>query len=343
MVGYGFASIGRYGQAGLIRERFAPRLREAATEALLNDHGTNLDPFRAWTVMMAGEKPGGHGERCVAVGTLDMALWDAAAKIAELPLHQFLAGVLDDGSTSPQHVPAYAGGGYPYPDNDIAAWPRRSSGPSTSASPTRRSRSARPPGPGPPAHRGRHPDLDPGRLAVDAMNTYDAATAMTAAAELAAFGLWWFEDVCDPLDFDTQALVAAAYASPVAAGEALFSVPEARAARPARGLRRDRDFLSSTRCTVTACRGTCRSSITSPTGLAAARLLATRRPSVLPARGRRARTGRRRDQPAGIRPSADYPPQIQIADGFAELPDAPGIGFELHDKTRRAFGPLLAA
>ena len=41
--------------------------------------------------MMAGEKPGGHGERCVAVGTLDMAIWDAAAKIARAPLYRFLA------------------------------------------------------------------------------------------------------------------------------------------------------------------------------------------------------------------------------------------------------------
>ena len=58
----------------------------------MSPDGRNIDPLRAWTVMMAGEKRGGHGERCVAVGTLDMALWDAAAKIAGLPLHRFLAG-----------------------------------------------------------------------------------------------------------------------------------------------------------------------------------------------------------------------------------------------------------
>ena len=40
--------------------------------------------------MMKNEKPGGHGERCIAIGTLDMALWDAAAKVAGLPLHRFL-------------------------------------------------------------------------------------------------------------------------------------------------------------------------------------------------------------------------------------------------------------
>jgi L-alanine-DL-glutamate epimerase-like enolase superfamily enzyme len=74
IVGYGFASIGRFAQGGLIRERFAPRLLAARDIDVMDEAGTNLDPFRAWKVMMTGEKPGGHGERCVAVGALDMAL-----------------------------------------------------------------------------------------------------------------------------------------------------------------------------------------------------------------------------------------------------------------------------
>src|SRR5919202_3106670 len=91
VVGYGYASVGRFAQGGLIRERFAPRLLNAIDGDLSNAAGNSLDPFRAWAVMMAGEKPGGHGERCVAVGALDMAIWDAAAKIARLPLYNFLA------------------------------------------------------------------------------------------------------------------------------------------------------------------------------------------------------------------------------------------------------------
>jgi D(-)-tartrate dehydratase len=47
----------------LIRERFAPRLLAAREADLVDQSGTNLDPFRAWGLMMAGEKPGGHGER----------------------------------------------------------------------------------------------------------------------------------------------------------------------------------------------------------------------------------------------------------------------------------------
>src|ERR1700730_14111035 len=118
VVGYGFSSIGRFAQSGLIRERFAPRLL-AAGEAIADDDRRNLDPLAGWAAMRGGEKPGGHGERCVAVGTLDMALWDAAAKIAGLPLYRFLAEFLGR-EASPVAVPVYAGGGYYFPSNDVA-------------------------------------------------------------------------------------------------------------------------------------------------------------------------------------------------------------------------------
>ena len=91
VIGYGFNSNGRYAPSGLIRERFIPRLLSADPAALATDDGSNLDPHKIWSVMMTGEKPGGHGERSVAVGTLDMAVWDAVAKIAEQPLYRLLA------------------------------------------------------------------------------------------------------------------------------------------------------------------------------------------------------------------------------------------------------------
>src|SRR6516225_1342281 len=119
VIGYGFASMGRFAQGGLIRERFAPRLLAAREADLVDQAGTNLDPFRAWKLMMAGEKPGGHGERCVAVGTLDMALWDAAAKIAGVPLYRHLGDRLELKSGS-FRVQVYAGGGYYYPSDDVA-------------------------------------------------------------------------------------------------------------------------------------------------------------------------------------------------------------------------------
>ncbi|HEX7969913.1 MAG TPA: hypothetical protein VF502_16940 [Stellaceae bacterium] len=77
VVGYGFSSIGRFGQSGLINERFAPRLLGASD--LADRHGTNIDPRRGWAGMMAGEKPGGsHGQgrspstrSCLRSGTPD--------------------------------------------------------------------------------------------------------------------------------------------------------------------------------------------------------------------------------------------------------------------------------
>jgi L-alanine-DL-glutamate epimerase-like enolase superfamily enzyme len=114
VIGYGFNSNGRYGQGGLIRERFAPRLLEADSTSLLNRAGDNLDPDRIWNTMMLNEKPGGHGERSVAVGTLDMAVWDAVGKIAGKPLFRLLAE--RHGVDADPRVFVYAAGGYYYPE-----------------------------------------------------------------------------------------------------------------------------------------------------------------------------------------------------------------------------------
>src|SRR5215213_647308 len=119
VVGYGFNSNGRYAAGGLLRERFIPRLQSADPREILDDEGTNLDPHRIWRVLMANEKPGGHGERSVAVGTLDMAVWDAVAKIAGMPLFRLLAA--RHGVEANPRVFVYAAGGYYYPGKHDAA------------------------------------------------------------------------------------------------------------------------------------------------------------------------------------------------------------------------------
>jgi L-alanine-DL-glutamate epimerase-like enolase superfamily enzyme len=236
VIGYGFASMGRFAQGGLIRERFAPRLLAAG----------DVDPVSAWIAMMKGEKPGGHGERCVAVGTLDMALWDAAAKIADLPLHRLLRQSFGDARhTDEAAVPAYASGGYLYPDDDPGRLHDEMQvlrdqgydkvkikiGAAPLAQDLKRIEVAQK------AFPGLH------RVAVDAMNSYDAGQSLDAARALAPLRLMWFEDICDPLDFDTQARVADAYGEPIAAGEALFSSAEALLLDRHGGLRRERDIL----------------------------------------------------------------------------------------------------
>src|SRR5471032_463554 len=119
VVGYGLNSNGRYGQGGLIRERFATRLMEADPRTLLDEAGDNLDPDKIWATLMANEKPGGHGERSVAVGTIAMAVWDAVAKIAGKPLFRLLAE--RHGRTADPRVFVYAAGGYYYPGKDLEA------------------------------------------------------------------------------------------------------------------------------------------------------------------------------------------------------------------------------
>ena len=107
----------RYGQGKLMRERFIPRVMEAPAETLLDDIGHNLDPHRIWATMFTNEKPGGHGERSVAIGTIDMAVWDAVAKIEEKPLFRLLAERHGNGQPDPR-VFVYAAGGYYYPGKD---------------------------------------------------------------------------------------------------------------------------------------------------------------------------------------------------------------------------------
>src|SRR5712675_2605922 len=118
VVGYGFNSNGRYGQGALLRERFIPRVMEVDPRALLDETGHNLDPRRIWDCAMRNEKPGGHGERSVAVGTLDMAVWDAVAKIAGRPLYRLLADRYRGGRADDE-VWVYAAGGYYYPGKDL--------------------------------------------------------------------------------------------------------------------------------------------------------------------------------------------------------------------------------
>lgn len=236
VVGFGFSSIGRFAQSGLIRDRFAPRLLGC---------GEASDPFQAWRAMMQGEKPGGHGERCVAVGTLDMALWDAASKNAQLPLYRFLANTLQRTPSDPSRIDRYAGGGYRYPSDDLSrlrdelcAFTRmgyscakiKIGGAPLPADLRRIEAAIEIMGSG-------------DRVAVDAMNSYTRDEALLAAKSLAPYRLRWFEDICDPLDFETHALVAAAYEHPIAVGEALFSAAEARLLHRYGGLRPERDVL----------------------------------------------------------------------------------------------------
>lgn len=236
LIGYGFNSNGRYAPDGLLNERFIPRLKEA-------DMGGEIDPERAWDAMMANEKPGGHGERSVAVGVLDMALWDLAAKIADMPLYRFLGDRWRGGDTD-DRVFVYAAGGYYYPgkgtrelQKELASYRER-------------------------GYRvckikiGADLDEDIARieaaleivgeglnLAVDANGRFDLETALAYAEALKPYNLFWYEEAGDPLDFELQAELGKVYPNPMATGENLFSHQDARNLLRYGGMHPDRDWL----------------------------------------------------------------------------------------------------
>lgn len=243
VVGYGFNSNGRYGQGGLIRERFRPRILEASPASLMNDAETNLDPDKVWAAMMANEKPGGHGERSVAVGTIDMAVWDAVAKIADMPLFHYLAKL--DGSQPDPRVFVYAAGGYYYPGKDLGALcaemrsyinrgytvVKMKIGGATIEEDRARIEAVL-------GEIG-----DEAQLAVDANGRFDLETAIAYAKMLREYPLFWYEEVGDPLDFSLQAAMSGFYPGPMATGENLFSHQDARNLLRHGGMRPDRDWL----------------------------------------------------------------------------------------------------
>ncbi|MFC3282221.1 mandelate racemase/muconate lactonizing enzyme family protein [Litchfieldella rifensis] len=244
VVGYGFNSNGRYAQSGLLRERFLPRLRDADPASLLDESGRNLDPCRVWDTLMANEKPGGHGERSVAVGIVDMAVWDIVAKIEGRPLAQVLAERFGDGEADPW-VPVYAAGGYYYPGKQVSALreemrdylelgytcTKMKIGGVPLAEDLERVEAAL------------EVVGDASRLAVDANGRFDLRTALTFADGLAPYGVRWYEEAGDPLDFALQQQLGEHYDPPMATGENLFSHQDARNLLRYGGMRADRDIL----------------------------------------------------------------------------------------------------
>jgi D(-)-tartrate dehydratase len=244
MVGFGFHSNGRYAQRGLLRERFIPRLLAADPNALVSAAGDNFDPEKAWTILMKNEKPGGHGERSVAVGTLDMALWDLVAKIEDRPLYAVVADRFGNGAPKSDAY-VYAAGGYYYPGKDVQAVVSEVRGYLEAGYTTAKIKiggasladdlkrieailSILPPG---------------GQLAVDANGRFDSNTALAYAEALNHYSLKWYEEPGDPLDYEIMKEVAAASRNPVATGENLFSSQDARNLARYGGMDSERDFL----------------------------------------------------------------------------------------------------
>ena len=329
VVGYGFNSNGRYGQGGLIRERFAPRILEADPASLLDDTGDNLDPDRIWAAMMSNEKPGGHGERSVAVGTIDMAIWDAVAKIAGKPLFRLLAE--RHGVEADPRVFVYAAGGYYYPGKDLAALrsemrsyldrgytvvKMKIGGASLDEDRTRIEAVLAEIG-------------SQAQLAVDANGRFDLETAIAYAKMLRDYPLFWYEEAGDPLDFHLQAALAEFYPGPMATGENLFSHQDARNLLRYGGMRPDRDWLQFD-CALSY--GLCEYLRT----LEVVKSLGWSPRRCIPHGGHQMSLniaaglglGGNENYPDLFQPYGGFPDGIQVENGILTMPELPGIGFE---------------
>jgi len=244
VVGYAFNSTGRYACGAQMRNRLIPRLAKAEPSALLNDAGDNFDPAKALAIMLQGEKPGGHTERSIAVGTIEVALWDAVAKIAEQPLYRVIAERYSDGvAANPMFV--YVGGGWYAPDkgipellDEMRAYQamgytqlKMKVGGAPLAEDLRRLEAVL-------ALVG-----DGQNLAVDANCGFDPETALAYGRALAPYNLRWYEEPADPLDFALLAQLAEFYAPPLATGENLFSTQDVRNLVRYSGMRPDRDVI----------------------------------------------------------------------------------------------------
>ncbi len=329
VVGYGFNSNGRYGQGGLIRERFAPRLLEADPASLLDTTGNNLDPDRVWACLMQNEKPGGHGERSVAVGTLDMAVWDAVAKIAGKPLFRLLAE--RHAREADPRVFVYAAGGYYYPGKDLSALRGE-----MRAYLDRGYNVVKMKIGGEPIEDDRRrieavlTEIDgQARLAVDANGRFGLEQAVAYAKMLREYPLFWYEEAGDPLDYQLQAALAAFYPGPMATGENLFSHQDARNLLRYGGMRPDRDWLQFD-CALSygLCEYQRTLEVLHEAGWSPSRCIphGGHQMSLNIAAG--LGLGGNESYPDLFQPYGGFPDGVRVENGIITMPELPGIGFE---------------
>ncbi len=242
--GFAFNSTGRYACGAQMRARFIPRILAAAPETLVDESGDNLDPTKIFAQMMRREKAGGHSERSIAIGTIEVAAWDAVAKIAGKPLHRMLAERFSDGKLADK-VFCYVGGGWYWPGQtikDLQDEMRRHLDAGYTLVKMKVG--------------GLPLDDDVRRLeavlevvgsgdhlAVDANCKFDRAEALRYAKALSPFKLRWFEEPCDPLDFALFAELASVYDAPLATGENLYSIQDVENLVRFGGFRAGRDII----------------------------------------------------------------------------------------------------
>jgi L-alanine-DL-glutamate epimerase-like enolase superfamily enzyme len=344
VAGFAFNSTGRYACGAPMRERFIPRILRADPETLLDATGDNLDPEKILSCMMQREKAGGHSERSIAIGTIEVAIWDAVAKIAGKPLHRLLAERYNGGRMR-DRVFCYVGGGWYFPGQTIQnlqdemrghldagyTMVKMKVGGLALAEDVRRVEAVlEVVGAG-------------NNLAVDANCKFDRAAALAYAKALAPYKLRWFEEPCDPLAYALLAEIAGHYEGPLATGENLFSTQDVENLVHFGGLRADWDVIQ----------------IDPPQAygiVQCARTLAMlegrgwRRSSLFPHGGNQMSLhiaggfglGGAESYPGVFGDFGGFADDADLDAGTLRLPDRPGIGFEGQSRLYRIMRELAA-
>jgi len=344
VTGFAFNSTGRYACGAQMRDRLIPRIMKAPPDSLLNAAGDNFDCEKILACMMQREKPGGHTERSVAIGTLEVACWDAVAKLADQPLHAVLAQKYNNGKVQ-NKVPCYVGGGWYAPGKGIPELQdeirRRLDegyttmkikvGGMTVPEDVKR------------VEAGIAIVGASDRLAVDANAGFNRARALQYAQALKPFKLRWFEEPTDPLDYALLADVASIYDSPIGTGENLFSTQDIENLVRFGGMRPDRDIIQ---IDVPQSYGIVQFSRT----LDMLKRHKWQRHSIFPHGGNQMTLaivggfglGGCEAYPDVFGVFAGFADDARVENGYLKLADRPGIGFEAQNQLYAVMKPLTA-
>jgi L-alanine-DL-glutamate epimerase-like enolase superfamily enzyme len=334
VVGYGFCSNGRYAQSGIIRERLVPRILEADPKSLRDPNAENFDPFAVSQAMLSNEKPGGHGDRAVAAGAIDMAVWDAVAKIAGQPLWRLLADRFNGGKADDK-VLVYSGGGYYYPGKEKQGLQDEMQSCRDAGYKLLKMKI----GGAPIAEEMKRIEWaleiagSGDNLAVDANGRLSLAAALAYAKALEPYGLCWFEEPVDPLDYLAHQVIAEESAIALATGENLFSLQDFRNLLRHGGLRPHKDWLQPDPSLDYGLTETLRI-------LDLSEAMGWARRRTVPHGGHQLglnmaaglQLGGTESYPGVFQPYGGFADDIPIVDGFTRPHDTPGIGMERRAK-----------
>ena len=331
VIGYGFTSNGRYAQGGILRERFIPRVLAADWRSLIDARQDNLDPEAIWRAFMANEKPGGHGDRAHAAGGLDMAVWDAVAKIAGRPLWRLLAERYNGGRYD-ERVLVYPGGGYYYPGKELEGLRSEMRGYRDQGYKIVKMKIG-------------GADLatdlkrieavigvagEGGNVAVDGNGRFSLETALAYGKAIEPYGLIWYEEPGDPLDFRLTAVLAEHYAGALATGENLFSAIDGRNLLRYGGLRPDLDWVQLDPALGYGLTEYLRFiDVVERMGWSRRRLIPHGGHQLALNIAVGLQTGGSESYPGVFQPYGGFADDLVLVDGYAQPHEEPGIGIEL--------------